>query len=72
MKSRKRPAVGTRCGSALEETKVDQPFTENDLRAKCASDVVTLEHVRASPAQAHVKFAGHVDRRKPERMKPLS
>ena len=29
----------------LQETKVEQKFTEHDLRAKCASDASTLEQV---------------------------
>lgn len=30
----------------MEETKVEEHFTEHDLRAKCASDAATLEHAR--------------------------
>lgn len=55
----------------LKESKVEQRFTEHDLRAKCASDAETLEHARALLAHADGKLTDRVYRRKPERVKPL-
>ena len=55
----------------LKETKVEQRFTEHDLRAKCASDAETLEHARLLLAHADGKLTDRVYRRKPERVKPL-
>lgn len=55
----------------LEETKVEQRFTEHDLRAKCASDAETLEHARSLLAHADGRLTDRVYRRKPERVKPL-
>ena len=55
----------------LKETKVEQRFTEHDLRAKCASDAVTLEHARALLARADGKLTERVYRHEPERVKPL-
>lgn len=55
----------------LEETKVQERFTEHDLRAKCASDAETLEHARQLLAHADSKITERVYRRKPEKVKPL-
>lgn len=55
----------------LEETKIEQRFTEHDLRAKCASDAETLEHARSLLAHADGRLTDRVYRRKPERVKPL-
>jgi integrase len=55
----------------LEETKVEQRFTEHDLRAKCASDAETLEHAQSLLAHADGRLTDRVYRRKPERVKPL-
>lgn len=55
----------------LDETKVEESFTEHDLRAKCASDAETLEHARALLAHADGRITNRVYRRKPERVKPL-
>lgn len=55
----------------LTETKVKERFTEHDLRAKCASDVGSLEHARALLAHAVSRLTQRVYRRKPERVKPL-
>lgn len=55
----------------LSETKVTERFTEHDLRAKCASDALTLEHARALLAHADSNITRKVYRRKPERVKPL-
>ena len=55
----------------LAETKVENRFTEHDLRAKCASDAQTLEHARLLLAHADGRLTDRVYRRKPERVKPL-
>lgn len=55
----------------LTETKVEEKFTEHDLRAKCASDALTLEHARSLLSHADSKITERVYRRKPERVKPL-
>jgi integrase len=55
----------------LAETKVTQRFTEHDLRAKCASDAVSLEHARALLAHADSRTTAQIYRRKPERVQPL-
>lgn len=54
----------------LKETKVQQSFTEHDLRAKVASDAETLEHARALLAHADARTTHRVYRRRPERVKP--
>ncbi|MES2149295.1 MAG: tyrosine-type recombinase/integrase [Pseudomonadota bacterium] len=55
----------------LAETKVEEKFTEHDLRAKCASDASTLEHARSLLSHADSKITERVYRRAPERVKPL-
>jgi len=55
----------------MEETKVEEHFTEHDLRAKCASDAETLEHARQLLAHADGKITERVYRRRPEVVKPL-
>lgn len=55
----------------LEETKVEQKFTEHDLRAKCASDASSLEHARALLAHADSRLTDRVYRRKPELVAPI-
>jgi integrase len=55
----------------LKETDLKEPFTEHDMRAKCASDAETLEHAQALLAHADSKLTQRVYRRKPERVKPL-
>lgn len=55
----------------MQETRVTEHFTEHDLRAKCASDAVTLEHARALLAHASARTTEAIYRRKPERVKPL-
>ena len=55
----------------LEETKIEQRFTEHDLRAKCASDADTLEHARQLLAHADARITDRVYRRKVEHVKPL-
>lgn len=55
----------------LAETKLEEKFTEHDLRAKCASDAESLEHARALLAHADGRTTERVYRRKPERVKPL-
>ena len=56
----------------LKETKVENRFTEHDLRAKCASDATTLEHARALLSHADVRTTDAIYRRKPERVTPLA
>jgi len=55
----------------MDETKVEEHFTEHDLRAKCASDAETLEHARQLLAHADGKITERVYRRRPEVVKPL-
>ena len=55
----------------MSETKVTERFTEHDLRAKCASDAVTLEHARALLSHADSRTTDAIYRRKPERVRPL-
>lgn len=55
----------------LADTKIEQRFTEHDIRAKCGSDAETLEHARALLAHADRRTTERVYRRKPERVKPL-
>jgi hypothetical protein len=53
------------------ETKVKDPFIEKDLRAKCASDIESLEHARKLLAHVDSRITHRVYRRKPERVSPL-
>lgn len=55
----------------LSETKVEERFTEHDMRAKCASDAESLEHAQQLLAHADSKITERVYRRKPGRVKPL-
>ena len=55
----------------LKETKVEQRFTEHDLRAKCASDAETLAHAQELMTHADSRITKRVYRRKPEMVKPL-
>lgn len=55
----------------LAETKVEERFTEHDLRAKCASDATTLEHARQLLSHADSRITERVYRRKPEFVNPL-
>lgn len=55
----------------LAETRVNQRFTEHDLRAKCASDAESLEHARALLSHADARTTHAIYRRKPERVRPL-
>jgi integrase len=55
----------------IEETKVENRFTEHDLRAKCASDATSLEHARALLSHADARTTDAIYRRKPEVVKPL-
>lgn len=55
----------------LAETKVNERFTEHDIRAKCASDASTLEHARQLLTHADSRVTDRVYRRKPEIVKPL-
>lgn len=55
----------------LIETKVTEPFTETDLRAKCASDANSLEHARALLSHVDSRTTNKVYRRKPERVTPV-
>jgi integrase len=55
----------------LKSTRVTERFTEHDLRAKCASDAVRLEHAMQLLAHADSVTTRRVNRRKPERVTPL-
>lgn len=55
----------------MEETKVEHPFTEHDLRAKVASDASSLEHARSLLAHADSRTTDRIYRRKAERVNPL-
>jgi integrase len=55
----------------LAETKVKEPFTEHDLRAKVASDADTLEHARALLAHADSRTTDRIYRRKAEIVAPM-
>ena len=55
----------------IEETKVENRFTEHDLRAKCASDATSLEHARALHSHTDARTTDANYRRKPEVVKPL-
>lgn len=55
----------------LAHTKVEQRFTEHDIRAKCGSDAETLAHARTLLAHADSRTTERIYRRKPERVKPL-
>jgi integrase len=54
----------------LEETKVTEPFTEHDLRAKVASDAPSLEQAQALLAHADSRTTDRVYRRKAEIVTP--
>lgn len=56
----------------VEETKVTEPFTEHDLRAKVASDAETLEHAQSLLAHADSRTTKRVYRRKAEIVEPLT
>ena len=56
----------------LKEIQVKNPFTEHDLRAKCASDAPSLEHAKALLSHADSKLTDRVYRRKPERVMPVN
>ncbi|OQP44296.1 integrase [Niastella koreensis] len=55
----------------LSETKVEERFTEHDLRAKCASDALSLEHARALLSHVDTRTTNKIYRRKPERVRPI-
>lgn len=55
----------------LSNTKVENRFTEHDIRAKCGSDAETLAHARTLLAHADSRTTERIYRRKPERVKPL-
>lgn len=50
----------------IEETKVENRFTEHDLRARCASDATSLDHARALLSHADARTTDAIYRRKPE------
>ncbi len=54
----------------LAETKITEPFTEHDLRAKAGSDATSLEHAQQLLAHADSRTTKRIYRRKPERVKP--
>ena len=55
----------------LDETEVEEHFTEHDLRAKVGSDAETLEHARALLAHADSRTTQKIYRRKAEVVKPM-
>jgi integrase len=55
----------------LKETKIEERFTEHDLRAKCASDAESLERAKQLLGHADSKITERVYRRKPEIVRPL-
>ncbi len=55
----------------IKETKVEHHFTEHDLRAKVASDALSLEHARSLLAHADSRTTDRIYRRKAERVKPI-
>lgn len=55
----------------MDETKVEEHFTEHDLQAKCASDAAAPEHARQLLPHADGKITEKVCRRRPEVIKPL-
>lgn len=54
----------------MQETKLEDRFTEHDLRAKCASDAESLEHARALLSHVDSRVTDRIYRRKPERVQP--
>lgn len=52
----------------LAETKVQERFTEHDLRAKVGSDAASLEKARALLQHADARTTARIYRRKPERV----
>lgn len=57
-------------GRVLKETKVTQPFTEHDLRAKVASDAPTLDQARALLSHSDSRTTERIYRRGVERVIP--
>lgn len=57
---------------ALESTKLEERFTEHDLRAKAASDSHSLEFAQKLLGHADSRITDKVYRRKPERVKPAT
>lgn len=54
----------------IAETKVKRPFTEHDLRAKVASDAISLDHARSLLAHADTRTTDRIYRRKAEVVNP--
>jgi hypothetical protein len=54
----------------IEETGIE-PFHDHDIRAKAASDAITLEHARALLSHSNTKTTVKFYRRKPEVVQPL-
>lgn len=55
----------------LKETKVQERFTEHDLRAKAGSDAESLEHAQALLQHASPTTTKRIYRRGPEKVMPL-
>jgi hypothetical protein len=53
---------------ALAETKINERFTEHDLRAKVGSDAASLEKARALLQHADACTTARIYRRRPERV----
>jgi len=56
---------------AIEETDLQEKFTDHDLRAKCASDAKTLEHAQKLLGHVDSRITDRVYRRKVEWIDPL-
>ena len=56
---------------ALRETKLEDRFTEHDLRAKVASDI-ELEHAKLLLGHTNTDITNKVYRRKTQKVKPIS
>lgn len=54
----------------IDETGIE-PFHDHDIRAKAASDAITLEHARALLSHSNTKTTVKFYRRKPEVVQPL-
>lgn len=55
---------------ALEETKLEERFTEHDLRAKVASDV-DAHHAMKLLGHSNLEITERVYRRRPNLIKPI-
>lgn len=56
----------------IKETKVTEPFTEHDLRAKVGSDAETLLHANELLAHADIRTTKRIYRRKAVKVAPMN